>query len=169
MEGIKMQSSTCCRHAELVSASSQNGFTLIELLVVVLIIGILSAVALPQYQRAVDKARASEAFLSLKALSDASAVYYLQNGSYTGMTMDTLDVSVPPDGKSFRFELGGWLIYEPNHMDIVAWDKQGRYKLVGVHYDGARSRTYCNTSSRTDICRSLGAVSCQVNQQCNLP
>jgi len=158
-----------CRHAELVSASNKKGFTLIELLVVVLIIGILASVALPQYQRAVDKARASEAFLSLKALSDASAVYYLQNGSYTGMTMDTLDVSVPSDGKSFRFELGAPWIYEPNHMDIIASDKQGRYRLIGVHYDGARTRTYCNTSSRADICRSLGAVTCQINQECNLP
>ena len=59
----------------------KKGFTLIELLVVVLIIGILSAVAMPQYTKAVEKARAAEAFVILKDMHQKSHLYELSGGS----------------------------------------------------------------------------------------
>ncbi len=63
-------------------ANKNSGFTLIELLVVIIIIGILSAIALPSFLNQAAKARASEARTNVGAVNRAQQAYYLENQQF---------------------------------------------------------------------------------------
>lgn len=69
----------------------KTGFTLIELLVVVLIIGILAAIAIPQYQAAVLKTRFHTVIANINAFKTALEVYHLQHGNYPDDDISEVD------------------------------------------------------------------------------
>ena len=93
------------------SAQKQSGFTLIELLVVVLIIGILAAVALPQYQTAVEKSRLSEVLILMSSLEKAVDLWLLEHGTPTS-TIEFLGDDANGKGQ-LSIDIGSGMICDP--------------------------------------------------------
>jgi prepilin-type N-terminal cleavage/methylation domain-containing protein len=151
-----------------------GGFTLIELLVVVLIIGILAAIAVPQYQRAVDKSKFMEIMSNTAALKRGCEVYYLTNGEYPPQSaaFETLDIEPPQkcarvSGDNTFNCPDSW--YDINADHIVSYNgarngtpaPRNGYR---VYFDNTASRgvRQCIASDGSqraiDLCKALGGV-----------
>ncbi len=154
-----------------------QGFTLIELLVVVLIIGILAAIALPQYQKAVLKSRMVDAIGMLRTIQKAQEVYYLNHGNYT-TDLDDLDIEIPANQKatSFAYSSESYPLryFYSCHANgfCVAAAQDDNLPIIEVHmmhaFSGNNNQMTCaafknNTYNKSNLaeklCRSMGPVS----------
>lgn len=82
--------------------SRKGGFTLLELLVVVIIVGILAAIAIPQFAKTMEKSRISEANSILGSIRTAEMAYYQEKNTYTGTSTDLM-VDVPADASTQHY------------------------------------------------------------------
>ncbi|MCQ2410561.1 MAG: prepilin-type N-terminal cleavage/methylation domain-containing protein [Elusimicrobiaceae bacterium] len=101
-----------------------KAFTLIELLVVVLIIGILAAVALPKYQVAVAKSKATQALSAIKAIREAQMRYHLANGTFSSDIAE-LDITFA----NFTEGGSGWL---NSYTYCVVYQKTGSLAFCNI-------------------------------------
>ncbi len=149
---------------EMFGVRSRKGFTLIELLVVVLIIGILAAVAMPQYNKAVKKAQGTEALVALDTLDKALRSYYLENGTYEGAGTNSFALTVP-SLKHLRFNVGSAGSIEPFSEGTSSFDERvlvqigsdirmdivfptNNLKVSGVWRRGRSMQATCSVTNR---------------------
>ena len=139
-----------------------KGFSLIELLTVVIIVGILSAIALPQYTKAVEKSRATEAVTLGKAIVDA------QNRSLDAFPNDpvnvesALDIALPQEGawldkqtyvtSNFKYTL---------EDDGVRITRNGNAFTLFMGNNDATADNWCDGS----ICGAMGSMGFKLKSQ----
>ena len=139
--------------------NNSQGFTLIEVLVVVLIVGILTSVALPQYQKAVEKSRAAEAMILAKALGEAEQVYYATYNRYA-TTIDELDLSVPTSTKDWESILT-FANYDYHPVVYVrSANPSSQEETWYIYYTLTDDRLWCGARAVSEknnkLCRSIG-------------
>ncbi len=121
-----------------------RGVTLLELMIVVVVIGILTALAYPNYRQYVAKAKRNEAKSALLQIATMQERFYLQNATYTS-DMTKLGFSV---GSNFLTDSGSYIV-DVTAASASAFSATATYqkgdaeadKCATFSIDGAGSKT----------------------------
>lgn len=132
---------------------NNEGFTLIELLVVIIIIGILSAIALPSFLSQANKARGSEAKNNLSAINRQQQAYYTEELNFA-QTIEDLGTGIDKQTTNYKY-------------DLIALPEAGNTEAVGALAAPANSKVKGHllvTEANVDSNSTFKSVICEANK-----
>lgn len=147
---------------EIKKKKKSKGFTLIEILVAVLIVGILASIALPTYQKTVEKGRVASPLSNLGAIARAQKTKKLESLHYTDK-VEELDISLPDEatgekatGSTFEGKDFTYTVYGDDEEAAIAKRKNvDEDKEYTLSVDYATGELFCSPEGHP-ICLELG-------------
>ncbi len=154
------------------STGRLGGFTLIELLIVVLIIGVLTAVALPKYQKAVDRSRYATLMPVASSIKNAQEAFYMASAEYSD-DLQNLDIQLPGTVSGNKAEFGDGVKVEVSAdgtNDYVSASKDGldnKYVMYFAQSGNFPKEIHCEALTESEranqLCLSLGGTELGAN------
>jgi len=143
------------RSARVKRSGRSTGFTLVELVIVMTIIGMLAALAIPNFQRVVERARMVKAIGDLDALSASLFEYAELNGAYPSSLSD-LGVTIPTDpwGNPYQYLRVEGASRGQLRKDRFLVPVNTDFDLYSMGPDGRSVATFTAAASRDDIVRA---------------
>lgn len=148
-----------------------EGFTLIELLVVIIIIGILSAIALPSFLNQAAKAKQSEAKQYVGAINRAQQTYRLQNTQFANASND-LQIGLPSQTANYTYNVvGNTTVATANANSLDASALKSYAGAVVIKESGQSEAIACQTNGVTNaapgftISTTTAVTTCGANSQ----
>ena len=132
-----------------VDIRDQRGFTLIELLIVIVVIGILVALALPQFAMVKEKSFDAEAKTDLRNMLTVENAYFADWQAFT-------NVSVPQSGQVDLDGDGQWDYRASAGVTVVATAYTDGMQVTAAHFNSPN--TWCVNSSATQSAGNQGAI-----------
>lgn len=143
----------------------KKGFTLIELLIVVLIIGVLTAVAVPQYQKAVDKSRYATLMPVATTVRNAQESFYMASAQYSP-DLQSLDIHLPGTISGSKAEMGDGISVEvtaDGESEFVSVQKEGldnKYVMYFARSQNFPKEIHCEALTESEranqLCLGMG-------------
>ena len=138
-------------------SKNKKGFTLIEILVVVLIIGILAAISVVQYQKSVLKSRFTALMPITKALYEGEELFAMSSGKYTDK-LENLDISTTGGVSGSTANINGSIVTlgvnnrhtyvkatrENFDNNLIMFQKGSRYFPGEIHCEAKEGKTLAN-------------------------